>query len=65
MPAKDCALGFPRSQPRLWQSHTALPAGFCGASILACPRREMLELPVSQDGFYRLDAGRVDFVDGG
>ena len=25
-------------------------------------RREMLELPVPQDGFYRLEGGRVEFV---
>jgi broad specificity phosphatase PhoE len=58
---------------RTWLSDVSTPAvaishGLTGRLLrgvyLGMSRREMLELPVPQDGFYRLDAGRVDFVDG-
>jgi hypothetical protein len=31
---------------------------------LGLSRREMLELPVPQSGFYRLDDGKSELVDG-
>jgi broad specificity phosphatase PhoE len=66
---------FEHASQRLhsWLSEVSTPAvaishGLAGRLLrgvyLGMSRREMLELPVSQDGFYRLDAGRVDFVDG-
>ena len=45
----------------------AISHGLTGRIIrgvyLGLTRREMLELPVPQDGFYRLDGGDAEFVE--
>lgn len=51
------------STPTVAISH-GLTSRLLRGVYLGMTRREMLELPVPQNGFYRLDAGRVEFVDG-
>jgi broad specificity phosphatase PhoE len=51
------------SAPTVAISH-GLTSRLVRGIYLGMTRREMLELPVPQDGFYRLEAGRIDFVDG-
>jgi broad specificity phosphatase PhoE len=58
---------------RSWLSEVATPTVAISHGLtsrllrgvyLGLSRREMLELPVPQDGFYRLEGGKVEFVDG-
>jgi probable phosphoglycerate mutase len=51
------------SKPTVAISH-GLTSRLLRGVYLGITRREMLELPVPQNGFYRLDEGQVDFVAG-
>ena len=57
---------------RSWLSDVSTPAvaithGLVSRLVrgvyLGMSKREMLELPVPQNGFYRLTAGHIDFID--
>ena len=50
------------SSPTIVVSH-GLTSRLIRGVYLGMSRREMLELPVPQDGFYRLSDGRIEFIE--